>query len=61
MAEGEVVAPSANPLPSDCKRKFEDLDSEPTESNAKCNRDDNMSMLQFPMMATTSALALTTT
>ncbi|XP_057719335.1 uncharacterized protein LOC130933733 [Arachis stenosperma] len=41
MAEEEVVAPSASPLPSDCKRKFEDLDSEPTESNAKSNPDDN--------------------
>ncbi|KAL4314745.1 hypothetical protein AHAS_Ahas15G0115800 [Arachis hypogaea] len=41
MAEEEVVAPSASPLPSDCKRKFEDLDSEPTESNPKSNPDDN--------------------
>ncbi|XLR49857.1 hypothetical protein HN51_000535 [Arachis hypogaea] len=41
MAEEEVVAPSASPLPSNCKRKFEDLDSEPTESNAKSNPDDN--------------------
>ncbi|XLR25757.1 hypothetical protein HN51_038984 [Arachis hypogaea] len=41
MAEEEVVASSASPLTSDCKRKFEDLDSEPTESNAKSNPDDN--------------------
>ncbi|KAJ1390853.1 K-like proteiny domain [Sesbania bispinosa] len=31
MAEEEVVAPAASPVPSDCKRKFEDLQPEPTE------------------------------
>ncbi|MED6143666.1 hypothetical protein PIB30_007966 [Stylosanthes scabra] len=41
MAEEEVIAPSASPLPSDGKRKFEDLDSEPTESNAKSNPNDS--------------------
>ncbi|MED6185198.1 hypothetical protein PIB30_054702 [Stylosanthes scabra] len=40
MAEEQVIAPSATPLPSDTKRKFEDLDSEPTESNAKSNPED---------------------
>ncbi|XLS61013.1 hypothetical protein HN51_015241 [Arachis hypogaea] len=48
MAEEEVVAPSASPLPSDCKRKFEDLDSEPTESNAKSNPDDNNADASVP-------------
>lgn len=39
MAEEEVVAPSASPVPSDYKRKFEDLESQPTESNANSNPD----------------------
>lgn len=34
MAEEEViVAPATSPVPSDGKRKFEDLHSEPTEQN----------------------------
>ncbi|KAG5090027.1 hypothetical protein JHK86_002639 [Glycine max] len=34
MAEEEVVAPAASPVPSDNKRKLEDLQPENTESNA---------------------------
>jgi len=35
MAEEEVIvaAPATSPVSSDCKRKFEDLHSQPTESN----------------------------
>lgn len=36
MAEEEVAAApaAASPVPSDCKRKFEDLHSEPTEQQS---------------------------
>jgi len=41
MAEEEVAAPAGSPVPSDHKRKLEDLQPETTESNAnsKTNSD----------------------
>lgn len=37
MAEEEVAAPAGSPVPSDHKRKLEDLQPETTESNANSN------------------------
>lgn len=55
MAEEEVVAPAASPVPSDNKRKLEDLQTETTEQRTLDENADNADNADAPVSGETES------